>query len=178
MNNDKDLFRKALQRQNERAAKMIMPDNMEQRVMEKVRQETHPSHIVRMWPWLVAACVIGFLIIFLKPPKMVIEQAPKEELFVTKVITTKAVEEKHEETKSSMPHKTKISVPKFRPHHLEKPVEETVQMSEETQMELLLAMSKQNNEMPQMEEFDVEEEIRQIRMRGERLIGMYEENDK
>ena len=32
MNNDKDLFRQALQRQNERAAKMKMPDGMEQRV--------------------------------------------------------------------------------------------------------------------------------------------------
>jgi len=32
MNNDKALFRQALQRQNERAAKMKMPDDMEQRV--------------------------------------------------------------------------------------------------------------------------------------------------
>lgn len=32
MNNDKELFRQALQRQNERAARMQMPDDMEQRV--------------------------------------------------------------------------------------------------------------------------------------------------
>ena len=43
-------------------------------------------------------------------------------------------------------------------------------------MELLLASL--NEEMPQMEEINTEEEILQIRIRGERLIGMYEENDK
>ena len=57
-------------------------------------------------------------------------------------------------------------------------IEETVQMSEETRMELLLAMSNQNNELPQMEEIDIEEEIRQIRQRGEQMINMYEQNDK
>ena len=36
MNNDKDLFRQALQRQNERAAKMKMPEDMEQRVMKSL----------------------------------------------------------------------------------------------------------------------------------------------
>ena len=36
MNNDKTLFRQALQRQNERAARMKMPDDMEQRVMERI----------------------------------------------------------------------------------------------------------------------------------------------
>ena len=35
-----------------------------------------------------------------------------------------------------------------------------------------------NKDVPQMEEIDTEEEIRQIRMRGERLISMYEENDQ
>ncbi|MBO4801366.1 MAG: hypothetical protein J5545_05810 [Bacteroidaceae bacterium] len=39
MNNDKDLFHQALQRQNERSAMMKMPDDMEQRVMEHI--ETH-----------------------------------------------------------------------------------------------------------------------------------------
>ena len=34
MNNDKELFRQALLRQNERAARMKMPDDMEQRVMQ------------------------------------------------------------------------------------------------------------------------------------------------
>ena len=43
-------------------------------------------------------------------------------------------------------------------------------MSEETRMELLLA--NLNKDMPKMEDISTEEEIRQMRMRGERLIGM------
>jgi hypothetical protein len=43
-------------------------------------------------------------------------------------------------------------------------------------MELLLASL--DEKMPQMEEINTEEEILQIRIRGERLIKMYEENDK
>ena len=39
MNNDKDFFRQALQRQNERAAGMKMPDDMEQRVMHRIRSK-------------------------------------------------------------------------------------------------------------------------------------------
>lgn len=49
MNNDKDLFRQVLQRQNERAARMKMPDDMEQRVMERIR------HKKAMHRWLYPA---------------------------------------------------------------------------------------------------------------------------
>lgn len=43
MNNDKDLFRQALQRQNEQSARMKMPDDMEQRVMERIETEEKKS---------------------------------------------------------------------------------------------------------------------------------------
>ena len=48
MNNDKDLFRQALQRQNERAAKMKMPDDMEQRVKMciELQQGEHKRNIL------------------------------------------------------------------------------------------------------------------------------------
>lgn len=41
MTND-ELFRQALQRQNDRAAEMKMPDDMEQRVMERIRVKAKP----------------------------------------------------------------------------------------------------------------------------------------
>jgi len=41
MTND-ELFRQALQRQNDRAAEMKMPDDMEQRVMEHIRAKAMP----------------------------------------------------------------------------------------------------------------------------------------
>ena len=202
MNNDKDLLEDDFNNSFEDVEQMLKPlcefkasNTLKQNVMEKARQEIHPTRIIRMWPWLAAACVIGFLIIFLKPPKTAREQAPKEEQIVAKAETTKAVEGKQEDSipkqkdfsteTTIQPHAESIS-PKHRknrataqrprPNHLEESIEEPVQMSEETRMELLLASL--NEEMPQMEEINTEEAILQIRIRGERLINMYEENDK
>lgn len=202
MNNDKDLLEEYFNNSIEDVEQMLKPlcefkasKALKQNVMEKARQEDHPSRIIRIWPWLAAACVIGFLIIFLKPPKTVIEQAPKEEQIVTKAETAKAVEVRQEDgtpeqkdfstETTNQPHaesitpkhrKTSTTAQKPRPNHLEESIEEPVQMSEETRMELLLASL--DEKMPQMEEINTEEEILQIRIRGERLIKMYEENDK
>jgi flagellar biosynthesis GTPase FlhF len=201
MNNDKDLLEDNFNNSIEDVEQMLKPlcefkasNTLKQNVMEKARQEIHPTRIIRMWPWLAAACVIGFLIIFLKPPKKAIEQAPKEEQIVAKAETTKAVEGKqgdstpeqidtniettiqpHAESISPKHRKTRTTAQRSQQKNLEEAIEEPVQMSEETRMELLMASL--NEEMPQMEEINTEEAIRQIRIRGERLIGMYEEND-
>ena len=45
------LFRQALQRQNERASKMKMPDDMEQRVMKRIQSKSKSSR------WLYAASI-------------------------------------------------------------------------------------------------------------------------
>ena len=50
MNNDK-LFRQALQRQNDRASEMRMPDDMEQRVMRRIKSKSKSSR------WLYAASI-------------------------------------------------------------------------------------------------------------------------
>ena len=50
MNNDK-LFRQALQRQNDRASEMKMPDDMEQRVMKRIKSKSKSSR------WLYAASI-------------------------------------------------------------------------------------------------------------------------
>jgi len=202
MNNDKDLLEEYFNNSFDDVEQMLKPlcefkasNTLKQNVMEKARQEIHPTRIIRMWPWLVAACVIGFLIIFLKPPKTAREQAPKEEQIVAKAETTKAVEGKqgdsipkqkdfstettiqpHAESISPKHRKTRATAQRPRPNHLEESIEEPVQMSEKTRMELLLASL--DEKMPQMEEINTEEEILQIRIRGERLIKMYEENDK
>ena len=59
MNNDKTLFRQALQRQNERAARMKMPDDMEQRVMERIG---HRRRYAWFYPVIAASIVIAWLI--------------------------------------------------------------------------------------------------------------------
>lgn len=51
MMNNEELFRQALQRQNDRAAKMKMPDDMEQRVLKRIKSKSKASR------WLYAASI-------------------------------------------------------------------------------------------------------------------------
>ena len=152
-------------------------DTLKQEVIEKARQEVNPRRIVRIWPWLAAACVIGFVMMILMPPKPATEEQP----LVAKIVTPKAAETKQAES-TPEPVSVNVETPKRqkakRPRKVVKdePQDEPVQMSEETRIQLLLATL--NKDVPQMEDIDTEEEIRQIRMRGERLISMYEENDQ
>ena len=153
-------------------------ETLKQEVMEKARQEVMPRRTIKLWPWLAAACIIGFIIIVLMPPKLVIEQSTKDNPILTKVESM--VVEEQQEGNTSEPIIVKAETPKRRKGQKTQPVvnEEPVQMSEETRIELLLAMSDQNNELPRMEEIDIEEEIRQMRQRGEQMINIYEQNDK
>ena len=156
-------------------------ETLKQEVMQKAREEVRPRRTVRLWPWLAAACVVGFMMMLLMPPK----SATDGEQPVAKIETVKAPESKQADTtpepttvKVEAPQQPKAQKPRRKVSRAEQsePQEEPVQMSEETRMELLLASL--NKDVPQMEEIDTEEEIRQIRMRGERLISMYEENDQ
>lgn len=61
MNNDKDLFRQALQRQNERAERMKMPDDMEQRVMQRVSSKKTN----RRWLYSAIAAVAASILLLL-----------------------------------------------------------------------------------------------------------------
>lgn len=88
MNNDQ-LFRQALQRQNDRAAQMKMPDNMEERIMqriqatEKVAQRRSSRKL-----WLTAASAvaiaasIALLVIFYNGQ----EQTPQEPLVAQQMV--------------------------------------------------------------------------------------------
>ncbi|MBQ9286109.1 MAG: hypothetical protein IJ209_07510 [Bacteroidaceae bacterium] len=51
MNNDNNLFRQALQRQAKQAAEMKMPDDMEQRVMVRIK----PGFVLRRWLYPLSA---------------------------------------------------------------------------------------------------------------------------
>ena len=147
-------------------------ETLKQEVMQKAREEIHPRRIVKMWPWLAAACVVGFIMMLLMPPK----SATDGEQPVAKVETTKPAETKQAEP-APEPANVCTETPKQpKLHKRNRPLCVNVEMSEETRLQLLLASL--NKDEPQMEDIDTEEEIRQIRMRGERLISMYEENDQ
>ena len=157
-------------------------DTLKKEVLEKAREEIHPRRIVKMWPWLAAACVAGFIIMFLMPPRTATENPAEGNRLEAKVEMRKGVEE---QTKS-IPELDSISVetpippkaastPKkprrvVKKESVEEPQEEPVQMSEETRIQLLLASL--NKDLPKMDDINTEEEIRQMRMRGERLTSM------
>ena len=61
-----DLFRQALQRQNDRAAGMNMPDDMQQRVMKRIHDRQRKS---RRWSIVAAAASVAVLFAFAFWPK-------------------------------------------------------------------------------------------------------------
>ena len=158
-------------------------DTLKQEVLEKAREEIHPRRIVKLWPWLAAACVAGFIIMLLMPPRTTTENPAEGIQLVAKVKTQKVAEDlqaeptpKPENISIETPVPSKAASTPQRPRRVvkkepvEEPQEEPVQMSEETRMELLMASL--NKDVPQMEDINIEEEIRQMRMRGERLTSM------
>ena len=48
-----------------------MPKDLNTRLMQRVEKEVgnKPKCTVRLWPWIVAACVAGVMVVFLTPPK-------------------------------------------------------------------------------------------------------------
>lgn len=154
-------------------------ENLKQEVMEKARQEAMPRRIAKLWPWLAAACVIGFIMMILMPPKSATEEQPLMAKIEPKVVKEQPAEKTPEPISVIVETPKQPKVQKSRPATAKEEQEsEPVQMSEETRMELLLAMASQNNEIPQMEEINIEAEIQQMRQRGEQMINMYEQNDK
>ena len=116
----------------------------------------------------------------LMPPK----SATDGEQPVAKVETPKAPAAKQAETthepvtvKVETPQHPKAQKPRRKVGKAKQPEpqEEPVEMSDETRMELLLASL--NEDEPQMEDISTEEEIRQMRMRGERLVNIYKAID-
>jgi hypothetical protein len=149
-------------------------------VLEKARQEIRPHHSVRLWPWVAAACVAGVIMMLLMPPK----DTSVEESLVAKAELAPATEVKQADSKPETEQviasvetpKPRKAVAVTRKPRQEAHTEESVQMSEETRLALMMASL--NEDVPHTEEINPEEEIRQLRKRGERLISMFEVNDK
>lgn len=158
-------------------------DTLKEEVIEKAREEIAARRFINMWPWAAAACVAGVLIMFLMPPKTNVEVVedtqiiakveppvtnttarlqPKETPEDKDVIETVVVQKQSKATSVTA---TAVSQPTEEAEHDEEPV----QMSEETRMELLMTYLSPEEQMPM--EIDQEEEIRQMRIRGERMIN-------
>lgn len=64
--NNEEIFRQALQRQHDRAARMKMPDDMEQRVMERIHAHKRKRH---WWHYAAVAASVAIVLTIASWPK-------------------------------------------------------------------------------------------------------------
>ena len=60
-------IREALRQEEAELPKM--PADLNARLMQRVEQEPRKATVRRLWPWVAAACIAGFMAVFLMPPK-------------------------------------------------------------------------------------------------------------
>lgn len=161
-------------------------ESLKEEVLRKAENEITPRRSIKLWPWIAAACVAGVLILFLMPPKI------KDNVVDPETVTAKIDEPPIIETpqvvETSKPEKAIENIePQKNPKEFDQvnanttqqvsntqqviedvSVEEQVQMSEETKIELLLAYL--TNTEPEQRDINPEEEIQQMRIRGNRMI--------
>ena len=53
-----------------------MPADLNARLMQRVAEEQKKPRRVVIWPWIAAACVAGFMMIWLKPPAASAQSQP------------------------------------------------------------------------------------------------------
>ena len=69
--NIKDCLREAIR--NEEMARPSMPTDINERIMRRMEQETvrkkGQKRLRKLWPWLAAACVAAFILVYTAPPE-------------------------------------------------------------------------------------------------------------
>ena len=81
--NIKDCLREAIR--HEEMARPSMPTDINERIMRRMEQETvrkkGQKRLRKLWPWLAAACVAAFILVYTAPPeKEVTESRSKAEI--------------------------------------------------------------------------------------------------
>ena len=81
--NIKDYLREAIR--HEEMARPSMPTDINERIMRRMEQETvrkkGQKRLRKLWPWLAAACVAAFILVYTAPPeKEVTESRSKAEI--------------------------------------------------------------------------------------------------
>ena len=170
--NNNDLFRQALQRQNDRAAGMKMPDDMEQRVMKSLK----PQATKRRWlyPLSTIAVAASVLLLFI----LNTEKQQTEQLMPSIAEAVMAPQDSTEETHATIPTEaieqpvvaqTKEPKPAKKRRKIHKPIqaEPAHQEAEPAQVE----PEQENEYLPQQPDLYrlAIADAQDIRSRGERL---------
>lgn len=195
MNNDTHTYNEDLDFEMQDIEQMLTPrcefhasDSLKEEVMDKARQASKSHRMVMLWPLAVAACVAGAIMLLLMPPRTTDDDNTAVKPFASKVEkkpVSQPVQEEQpvvaeetmaEKEETPQPHRaTKTATPESTsgtdiPAEGAEQEESPVQMSEETRMELLMAyLSSTGQDVHR--EIDTEEEIRQLRLRGDRMLA-------
>ena len=70
-------------------------DTLKDEVLARARQEVKPQRKVNLWPWVAAACAVGFLMLWLTPP----EETKKDEALHAYLVS--AYHAKHQRARES-----------------------------------------------------------------------------
>ena len=110
----KDLgLRLAVKRKTEAAERMTLSEDFTDRLMRRIeKQDEKPIRCrIKFWPWIAAACVAAFLVVFLTPPKAIEGEkkivAKVERKIEKKNIKPAITAKKEPETKPATPIKRK-----------------------------------------------------------------------
>ena len=76
-NNIKDCLREAIRQ--EETARPTMPADLNARLMRRMEQETvrkkGQKRLRKLWPWLAAACVTAFILVYTAPPEKEVRES-------------------------------------------------------------------------------------------------------
>ena len=59
-------------------------DTLKDEVLARAREEVKPQRKVKIWPWVAAACAVGFLMLWLTPP----EKTQRDEVLHAYLVST------------------------------------------------------------------------------------------
>lgn len=88
--NIKDYLREAIR--HEEMARPSMPTDINERIMRRMEQETvrkkGQKRLRKLWPWLAAACVAAFILVYIAPPEKEVTES-RSTAEITEVETPK-----------------------------------------------------------------------------------------
>ena len=152
--NIKDCLREAIR--HEEMARPSMPTDINARIMRRMEQETvrkkGQKRLRKLWPWLAAACVAAFILVYTAPPEEVGHgdryTHPKLRVSVPVPMTQTAVAKPEKEIKATqIAHKVLKTNRHTTPEKKEKSeAKELETLTAECQQEVLTAECQQDKE--------------------------------
>ena len=123
-----------------------MPADINARLMKRVGKQTRTSRVRKLWPWLAAACVVAFIVVYVTPPKGTAGDGTDGPQAIAEVIENKEVKTIEPEVEEPKVEEAReVDVPKAGPVKVKSPKLHRLPVAEET----LLAQQKAPNELAQ-----------------------------